>query len=101
MDAIGLKNAAALRAVLKSGPVVHVLSGHIHRTISASVDGLAMTVFKSTCHQMPMLLGAEGTGHSVDEPGAYGIVLLTGSDVVVHMEDFTLPERPVSASDDS
>lgn len=96
MDRIRLVNAGELRARLRAhANVVHVFAGHVHRAISASVDGLHMTVFKSPCHQMPMLLGQEGTGHSVDEPGAYGIVLATGNSVVVHSEDFTLPRQSV------
>ena len=90
MDDIALTNAEELRAVLKDGPVAHVFAGHIHRTIHASIDGLPMTVFKSTCHQMPMMLGVEGSSHSVDEPGAYGIILSDGWTTVVHFEDFTL-----------
>ena len=96
MDGIGLLNAAELRATLAAhANVAHVFAGHIHRTITASVDGLPVTVFKSPCHQMPMLLGAPGFGHSVAEPGAYGIILTVGADVVVHFEDFTLPAGEV------
>ena len=98
MDRIGLHNAAELRDLLASGPVTHVFAGHIHRTITATVDGLPMTVFKSPCHQMPMMLGAEGSGHSVPEPGAYGILTTRGPNVVVHFEDFTLPETAVGQS---
>lgn len=96
MDRIGLTNAADLRRVLsRHSRAAHVFAGHIHRTITASIDGLPVTVFKSPCHQMPMILGAEGSGHSVDEPGAYGIILTDGNRVVVHFEDFTLPAREV------
>ena len=96
MDRIGLTNAAELRALLARHPrVAHVFAGHIHRTITATVDGVPITVFKSPCHQMPMLLGEEGSGHSVDEPGAYGIVLADKAGVVVHFEDFTRPQCDV------
>lgn len=96
MDRIGLTNAADLRRVLtRHSQVAHVFAGHIHRTITASIGGLPITVFKSPCHQMPMILGEEGSGHSVDEPGAYGIILTQGDSVVVHFEDFTLPAQDV------
>ncbi|RED11036.1 phosphodiesterase [Pontivivens insulae] len=91
MDAIGLRNAKELRAVLHAGGVAHVFSGHIHRTITASVDGLSLSVFKSPCHQMPMLLGEPGHGHSIAEPGAYGIVCVNSDGIVVFTEDFSLP----------
>lgn len=92
MDGIGLTNAPELLALTAEYNVRHLFAGHIHRTITATVAGQSMTVFKSTCHQMPMLLGQEGFGHSVPEPGAYGIILTRGEDVIVHTEDFTLPE---------
>lgn len=91
MDAIGLSNAAELLQRIKGRNIAHVFAGHVHRTITATIGGQSITVFKSPCHQMPMLLGESGSGHSVDEPGAYGIVLTRGADVVVHTEDFTLP----------
>lgn len=96
MDQIGLLNAAELRGVLgRYHHVAHIFAGHIHRTITATVERLPITVFKSPCHQMPMILGEEGSGHSVDEPGAYGIVITHGDSVVVHFEDFTLPAQDV------
>ena len=95
MDRIGLSDADDLLDVLRAGRAAHVFAGHIHRTIMASVGGIPVSVFKSPCHQMPMLLGAEGSGHSVDEPGAYGLVLARGGQVVVHTEDFTLPPQTV------
>lgn len=92
MDGIGLVNADELLALTGQYNVRHIFAGHIHRTITATVQNQSMTVFKSTCHQMPMILGQEGFGHSVPEPGAYGIILTNGQDVVVHTEDFTLPD---------
>ncbi|MCG7494834.1 phosphodiesterase [Thalassobius sp. Cn5-15] len=92
MDGIGLINADALLAMAARYNVRHLFAGHIHRTITATIQGKSMTVFKSTCHQMPMMLGKEGFAHSVPEPGAYGIILTRGADVVVHTEDFSLPE---------
>lgn len=92
MDDIGLSNAEELLAITARYNVRHIFAGHIHRTITASIAGQAITIFKSTCHQMPMLLGQAGFGHSVPEPGAYGIILTQGPDVIVHTEDFTLPQ---------
>lgn len=91
MDAIRLVNGEAFFEVLTPHPnVVQLLCGHVHRTISGSVRGLPYAVFKSPCHQMPMMLGQPGTGHSVDEPGAYGIVLLGAEGITVHTEDVGL-----------
>lgn len=88
MDAIRLRNDDALFDVIANhGRVVQLLCGHVHRTISGAARGVPYAVFKSACHQMPMKLGVEGSSHSVDEPGAYGIVLLGEEGVIVHTED--------------
>lgn len=99
MDGIALQGAEHFCALLNGGPVKHLFAGHVHRTITATVEGISMTIFKGTCHQMPMLLGKDGFGHSVPEPGAYGIVTTKNGNVVVHFEDFTLPEYPVEQFD--
>lgn len=92
MDDIGLRNRAEFIALLAAqGNVVQVVSGHIHRTIQGSAGGIPAAIFKSTCHQMPMALGHRDTRLSTDEPGAYGLLLLTDDGIVVHTEDFTLP----------
>ncbi|MFU8779135.1 MAG: phosphodiesterase [Roseovarius sp.] len=93
MDAIGLRNRAEFIARLKAaGTVVQIVSGHVHRTVLGSAGGIATAILKSPCHQMPMLFDAEDSSLSIDEPGAYGLLLLTETGVIVHTEDFTLPE---------
>lgn len=93
MDWIGLKSIPELSALLKRhGNVAQVISGHIHRTIQGAINGIPAAVFKSPCHQMPMALGYQDPRLSVAEPGAYGIVLLTDEGIVIHTEDFTLPD---------
>ncbi|MEM6483121.1 MAG: phosphodiesterase [Pseudomonadota bacterium] len=99
MDAIALREPERLARVLRSHPnVVQIVAGHVHRTCQTSLkleDGrrVPVTIFKSTCHQMPMDLLAENPHLSVDEPGAYGVLLLRDDGVIVHTEDFTLPTR--------
>lgn len=96
MDAIRLRNDDAFFDLITQYPnVVQLLCGHIHRTISGSVRGVPFAVFKSACHQMPMMLGVAGSGHSVDEPGAYGILLLGDDGVTVHSEDVGPRGAPV------
>lgn len=92
MDWIGLKNRADLTSRLgTAGNVVQIVSGHIHRTIQGSANGIPVAILKSPCHQMPMTLGYQDTSLSIDEPGAYGLLLLTDEGVIVHSEDFSLP----------
>lgn len=87
MDAIRLLNDDAFLKRVSGSSVTHIFAGHIHRNITSSVADIPVTVFKSTFHQMPMLLGKDGSHHSVDEPSAYGIILVTDGSVVVHFED--------------
>ena len=94
MDAIGLTNRGDLIARLAAHDnVVQIISGHIHRTIQGRAGTIPVAVFKSPCHQMPMALGDQDTRLSVDEPGAYGILLLCDDGVIVHTEDFGLPDQ--------
>ena len=74
----------------KHKKVIHLISGHIHRTISGNVRGYGFSVFKSTCHQMPMMFNSDNVKLSSDEPSAYGILLLKDSSVIVHSEDYEL-----------
>lgn len=101
MDAIGLANSDALLSRLHGAPhVKHLICGHIHRTIHASASNpkggsLPVTILKSPCHQNPMILGQGTFADSVDEPGAYGILLALKDTVVVHTEDFALSDGTV------
>jgi len=89
MDSIALQSPETLRNMLRAYEGdVHVIFGHVHRTISGRSNGLSFTCFKSPCHQQPRVLGAAETDQSVDEPGAYGIVLCGPEGIVVHSEDF-------------
>ncbi|MCP5086577.1 MAG: phosphodiesterase [Rhodobacteraceae bacterium] len=95
LDAIRLCNDTEFIRLLRRYPCVeHLCCGHIHRSISGSAQGLGFTVFKSTCHQMPLILGAGYDSMSVAEPAAYGVVLFLDDAIIVHSEDW-----PVSIHD--
>ena len=92
MDDIGLRNRDALLSRLtRHGTVAQIISGHIHRAISGSAAGLPTAIFKSPCHQMPMQLDSPDCHLSIDEPGAYGLLLMMKTGVVVHAQDVGLP----------
>ena len=99
MDSIALRNAPALIDAL-NGRCEMLVSGHIHRTISASIGGLPNVVFKSPCHQMPLALGDTHHSLSVDEPGAYGLLLLSDEGVIAHSQDI-LPDATVYSEESS
>lgn len=91
MDAIKLKNGAAFYDLITAvGNTRQVIAGHVHRTISGAHRGIPYAIFKSPCHQQPMQLGCHDISASVDEPGAYGILVTTPDGVIVHTEDFAL-----------
>jgi Icc protein len=91
MDAIALANGPAFYELLaQHGNVKHIFAGHVHRTIGGSHQGIGFSVFKSPCHQQPMVFHDTDTSLSVDEPAAYGIVFLNEHGVLVHSEDYEI-----------
>ncbi len=93
MDRIALADPEALLSRLRAHGRTHLVAGHIHRTISGSAGGVPWTVLKSPCHQAPLDLVTPDSTLSIDEPGAYGLLLLTAGGIAIHSEDATLP-RP-------
>ena len=91
MDAIRLSNEDAFyELILKHGNVRHIFAGHVHRTIGGSHRGIPFSIFKSPVHQQPMPFDAPNASLSVDEPGAYGIVVVTDEGLQVHHEDYEI-----------
>lgn len=102
MDEIRLLDDARFWDILQASPSpIHMLCGHVHRTISGHARGVPFSILKSTCHQMPMMLGVEGSSHSTDEPGAYGIIAMMDDQIIVHTEDFALAALATPTSDPS
>lgn len=91
MDLIKLQYGEELLSRLRNHPCdVHLIAGHVHRTISGTSAGIGFSMFKSTCHQMPMALSAVDTSLSVPEPAAYGIILVDDTSIIAHTEDFDI-----------
>lgn len=87
MDLIRLKNGDALRDLLAAHPGVMLFCGHVHRTISGVTKGVPWMIFKSPCHQGVIDLENPDSSLSVDEPAAYGLLLLSPDNVVAHTQD--------------
>lgn len=91
MDMIKLDKPARFRSLLDGAAApVHLYAGHVHRTISGRWGRHGYSMFKSTCHQMPLDFVSTDSSLSIAEPGAYGIIMLQDDGVAVHSEDFTL-----------
>jgi 3',5'-cyclic AMP phosphodiesterase CpdA len=96
MDQIRMRDDKRMFETLTTAGVpVHFLCGHIHRTISGSWHGHGFTVFKSTCHQMPLDLENPDLSLSTAEPAAYGVILLRDDSIIAHSEDFDIAEDDV------
>lgn len=92
MDPIRLQNPASFYEIAhRAGNVMHIICGHIHRTISGTHRGVSFSMFKSLVGQMPMNFQTTDTQIEADEPPAYGILLINREGVVAHCEDFLLP----------
>ncbi|MFB2549841.1 2', 3'cyclic nucleotide phosphodiesterase SpdA [Ensifer soli] len=99
MDMIRLVNGEALHDLIgRFGHVRHIVAGHVHRTISGSYRGISFSVFKSTVHQQPMPFAQPDPSLSVDEPAAYGILVVTPEGVLVHTEDYEIAAGAVAAN---
>ncbi len=99
MDYIKLKDGDALLDMLAQYPGAHLFCGHVHRTISGSTKGVSWSMLKSTCHHCPLELVKIDPTLSLDEPGSYGLALLTQDGVVFHSEDVGLNREIISEMD--
>lgn len=95
MDMIKLKEGDAFLDLLAQHGNLHLICGHVHRTMSGSARGVPWSMFKSPCHQGLLDLTSPNSHLSSNEPGAFGLMLLTDDGAVVHSEDVALPNRRV------
>lgn len=92
MDHIALADGAAFLDLLAGQGGVHLICGHIHRTMSGSARSVPWSMFKSPCHQGVLDLVQPNSHLSSNEPGAYGLALLSDDGVVIHTEDVGLAD---------
>ncbi len=95
MDPIKLADGDAFLDLLASHGNLHLICGHIHRTMSGSTRNVPWSMFKSPCHQGVIDLKSPNAHLSTNEPGAYGLALLSDDGVIVHSEDVGLQDRRV------
>lgn len=100
MDRIKLLNGPEVLDVMRRHPCdIHLIAGHVHRTISGTASGVGFSMYKSTCHQMPMVLGSDDTSLSVPEPAAYGVIFADKNSIIAHTEDFDIAMNSADPKD--
>ncbi len=87
MDMIKMIDGPDFLDLLARYSVGHLFCGHIHRTITGSSRGVPWTMFKSPAHQGVLDLSNPDSSLSVDEPPAYGVLMLSKDQVVAHSQD--------------
>lgn len=92
MDRIKLAAGGAFLDLLARHGNLHLVCGHVHRTISGSTRGVPWTIFKSPCHQGVLDLASPNSDLSTNEPGAYGVAILSADSIVIHSEDVGLKD---------
>ncbi len=95
VDRIGLDDAGPLMARLAAhGQVRQVISGHIHRTSSAIVGGIACATLSGNvaCSSLTMT-SVQRPLHQLDGPGQYAIVVSDDTQTLLHFHDFETAQR--------
>ncbi|WIY25024.1 phosphodiesterase [Parasedimentitalea psychrophila] len=88
VDDIKLVQHQEFADVLKQGRNIrHVFYGHVHRTTYVQWNGVSFTSLPSLNHQIPLIPASTGTPYSSEPPG-YGVVLLNGDQMTVHVDAF-------------
>jgi len=102
MDAIGLRDAAALWEVLAPHRcrIRQIVHGHLHRPIAGSWHGIPVFGMRGSAFDVALDL-AQGPGMiSVEShlPPCYGVVRVQGDAVVIHPRDLTPTPPPPPAA---
>ncbi|WP_400087385.1 metallophosphoesterase [Yoonia sp. R78084] len=95
MDRIKLRNGSDVIDLLARHANLHLVCGHLHQTVSGNTRGVPWTVFKSPCHQGVVELVKQSSSLSTDEPGAYGLGLLSANGLIIHSIDVGTGARVV------
>ena len=76
MDATGLRNASAFRAVIARHPQVsRIVCGHLHRPVVGSCAQAVVSIAPSVGHQIELALGSDRKGAFNFEPPAFQLHL--------------------------
>ena len=92
MDRIMMQDAEAFHDVLAPHKprIRHLFFGHLHRAVFGNWRGISYSCMRALNHQVALELGGPADAVAGNfEPPAYGVVLLDGQNVAVHLHDFT------------
>ena len=70
--------------------VRQIFAGHVHRPAHGLWNGVPVTMLPGTNHQMPLDLHDASVG-PVDEPPAYGVILLDADNLIIHLRILAPP----------
>lgn len=102
MDRIMMQDAEAFHDVVApyKSRIRHLFFGHVHRAIFGNWRGISFSCMRGLNHQVALDLcaGAEVIAGDLAQP-AYGVALVDGASVVVHMHEFmgTAPRFSLTA----
>ncbi len=91
LDRIGLVDKRGFaEAVAGAGAagIRHIFFGHVHRPVSGSWRGIPYAALRSLVHQVSLDLVPEHPLSFDYAPPAYNVILLNGTDTVVHHHEF-------------
>ena len=77
-----------IAAVAGRANIRHLFFGHLHRPVAGSWRGIPISTLRATSHQVALDFVIEGRIPGSHEPPAYGVCLLEGDQMIVHMHDF-------------
>ncbi|MGA0314462.1 MAG: phosphodiesterase [Alphaproteobacteria bacterium] len=92
MDAIKMQDVDSFYEVIAphKDRIRHLFFGHVHRAIWGNWKGISYSCMRGLNHQVALDLKAPPDRIKGNfEPPAYGVVLLKGDQVTVHLHDFT------------
>lgn len=92
MDDSGFAGLAELEAVLVEHPVERIMSGHIHRGITASVAGIPAVTCPSTIHHVDLDLEPDGPVSLILDPPSYLLHNIGPGSWVTHQRFFNTGE---------
>lgn len=89
LDEVKLADPKAFAGLLaRHGNVRHIFAGHVHRLCAGIWNGIAFSTGRGTNHQTAPLFGAKDFAVGFEAP-AYNVILVNGSDIVVHAQEIT------------